>query len=333
LLPAVQAAREAARRAQCVNNLKQLGLALHNYHDVHNSFPMGSTRVWTTAYGGYYAGWATWSAHAMLLPYVEQTPLYNSANFLQICCFSEAVADAMNSTTYLTRVAGFLCPSDGEAGRSRINNYRGSTGSTVVRGDPAVNGLFSLSTNASNSTFGLRDVSDGSSNTVAFGESLVGVPGGGNRARGNGMSLSSTNDIVRTATGMTAADKPALVAAAIADCNTLWRTLTPASTWQQGMKDRGGWFWGIGERTFTLFNTVIPPNSKQAPWNHCYPGGCMSCVPNETSFSNAQSNHPGGCNFTMGDGSVRFIKETINMPTYWSLGSRNGGEVLSADSY
>ena len=83
----------------------------------------------------------------------------------------------------------------------------------------------------------------------------------------------------------------------------------------------------------TLFNTVIPPNSKQYPWGHCQLTGCKGCVPNEAQFDNATSNHPGGCNFTFGDGSVKFIKDTISMPTYWALGTRAYGEVISADSY
>ena len=91
--------------------------------------------------------------------------------------------------------------------------------------------------------------------------------------------------------------------------------------------------WALGERTYTLFNTVIPPNSKEDPWSLCKLGGCMGCGPSESQFINASSNHPGGCNFTFGDGSVKFIKDTINMQTYWALGTRAYGEVISADSY
>src|SRR5829696_980857 len=79
LLPAVQAAREAARRSQCVNNLKQMGLAMHNYHSVIGTFPMGNARAFEAP--GVVTDWGTFSAHAMLLPYVEQQALYNSCNF------------------------------------------------------------------------------------------------------------------------------------------------------------------------------------------------------------------------------------------------------------
>src|SRR5262249_6085402 len=130
LLPAVQAAREAARRAQCVNNMKQIGLALHNYHTSINTFPMGMSLAWVSQ-SGYYADWTDWSAHALLLGYLEQQPLYNAANFKQACCFADGIADSYNSTVYLTRISGFLCPSDGQAGVQNINSYFGSIGTTV----------------------------------------------------------------------------------------------------------------------------------------------------------------------------------------------------------
>ena len=146
LLPAVQAAREAARRMQCVNNLKQIGLALHNYHSTINTFPMGSSLGFSPSYervGN--GGWSDWSVHALLLPYLEQTPLYNAANFRFDAGLDDGTSGPINATVYLTRIAGFLCPSDGPAGATNINNYRGSIGTTVVQGDPSkqVSGLFS----------------------------------------------------------------------------------------------------------------------------------------------------------------------------------------------
>src|SRR4051794_6787856 len=183
LLPAVQAAREAARRAQCTNNLKQIGLALHNYHSANNNFPMGSSLQVSLAYGGY-SGWSNWSCHALLLPYLEQNPLYNAANFKINEGVEGGASDAINSTVTLSRVAGFLCPSDGPAGSKWTNSYRGSIGTTVVQGVPSkqVSGLFSMSSRknnygGANPTLGLNDCTDGSSNTIAFGEAMVGIEG------------------------------------------------------------------------------------------------------------------------------------------------------------
>jgi prepilin-type processing-associated H-X9-DG protein len=339
LLPAVQAAREAARRAQCVNNLKQIGLSLHNYHSSNNTFPMGSSLSFTPYYG--FDGWANWSCQALLLPYLEQAPMYNAANFKLDAGLDDPTSDAANSTIYLTRIAGFLCPSDGQAGVKNINSYRGSIGTTVVQGIPSlqVSGLFSMSSmrnayGGANPTLGINDTTDGTSNTIAFGEALVGIAGRGNAYRGNGMSVNakSAMNFSKDWDGQDVEQKPAAsFAAALAQCNDFWKTLPPGTTWGHGMKERGGWFWAIGNRTFTLFNTVLPPNSQ--PWSHCQMDNCPGCVPNEASFDNASSFHPGGANFAFADGSVKFLKSTISMPTYWALGTRAYGEVLSADSY
>jgi len=280
--------------------------------------------------------WTNWSAHALLLPYLEQTPLYNAANFSQSCCYADPVADSKNSTVYLTRIAGFLCPSDGQAGVSNINNYKASIGTTVVANWPPTNGMFSMSDyyGGSRPTFGLRDVTDGSSNTIAFGEMLVGVAGRGNAYRGNGINTGTRNAFGNATTGNDVQQKtPAALASALSDCNTFWRTAVPGTTNGKGMKEYIGELWALGERGYTLFNTVIPPNSKEYPWGLCKVIGGQGSAPGEAQFTKASSNHPGGCNFTFGDGSVKFVKDTINMQTYWALGTRAYGEVISADSY
>ena len=111
LLPAVQAAREAARRAQCTNNMKQLGLAMHNYHSANNCFPPGGTNASTSA-GQVAQGWGCWSAQSMMLPYMEQTTIYNAINF-NIVCESTVTDDDLVQTTGTTRsISAFLCPSN-----------------------------------------------------------------------------------------------------------------------------------------------------------------------------------------------------------------------------
>ena len=120
LLPAVQAAREAARRAQCVNNLKQIGLALHNYHSAIDTFPLGGVAAaLRPRRPATRTTWSSWSAHALLLPYMEQTAALQRDQ-LQLGALDgrECTARAtINSTVYNTKIASFLCPSDGNAGQ------------------------------------------------------------------------------------------------------------------------------------------------------------------------------------------------------------------------
>jgi prepilin-type N-terminal cleavage/methylation domain-containing protein/prepilin-type processing-associated H-X9-DG protein len=338
LLPAVQSAREAARRAQCINNLKQFGLALHNYHSSHNAFPMGQSIAWTTSYGyTYQEGWTDWSCHALLLGYLEQTPLYNAANFSQTCCFSGSQADAMNSTVYLTRISSFLCPSDAQAGIQNINSYFGSIGTTVAQGFHTVSGIFTLEDPYYHTPcppIGLNTVFDGASNTIMFGEALVSISGAGNGYRGNGINTGTNTDGFNSSgTGLDVQQKtPQALTDALNACNTFWAQCPPGTTNHNGMKEFRGQVWALGERFYTLFNTIIPPNSKSYPWSGCKLGSKGS-APNETQFINAQSYHPGGANFALTDGSVRFIKDSVNMNVYWALGTRNYGEVVSSDSY
>src|SRR5262249_44545847 len=128
---------EAARRAQCINNLKQIGLAMHNYHTAYGTFPMGvsaSKNSWNPANGCDPSGvvtWNGWSVHSMLLPYLEATPVFNAINF----AFDPLVCNSgnINSTSFRTVIPGFLCPSDPFSGKKTgyINNYCGSLGTTV----------------------------------------------------------------------------------------------------------------------------------------------------------------------------------------------------------
>lgn len=159
LLPAVQAAREAARRMQCSNNLKQLGLALHNYHDANKRFPFGSGGTTPPS------GSPGYSAVSLMLPYIEQTPLYNTIDFRR------PLNDALNTAARLQVVPAFLCPSDRPNPQPQSGgaiNYMGNKGSNHLWSDPNQSGIFPHFRSIK-----FSDITDGTSNTAAFSERLI----------------------------------------------------------------------------------------------------------------------------------------------------------------
>jgi prepilin-type N-terminal cleavage/methylation domain-containing protein/prepilin-type processing-associated H-X9-DG protein len=342
LLPAVQSAREAARRSQCTNNLKQIGLAMHNYHTSMGSFPLGGGYS-PTGYG-YNAGWGTWSAQAFMLGYLEQVPLYNSANFSWAVGMNRGFP--INSTVSSSILNVFICPSDGLSPMpinktavlscwqwsGETNNYLASLGTTTAYG-----GLNSTTTGPFTQgglVYGLQNITDGSSNTIAFGESLVGDASVQTVKWRDGPAFSQTS---ATGTGWGVADVSsapgsALYNAVIKDlqgCNVGLQTQNQATA---GLVNEKGFRWSQDDGGFGMFNTVVPPSSTQYPFAWCKYGQANSNA-SDGLYQNTSSNHPGGCNFLFCDGSVRFVKSSISMTTYWALGTKSNGEVLSSDSY
>ena len=196
LLPAVQAAREAARRAQCVNNLKQIGIAMHNYHSTHDVFPMGSSKQPFDGPASFASGaWDSWSGQALMLSFMEQSSIYNVCNFsLAPGQINSKLGYFVNSTAYNTVLNFFLCPSDGNASGANgyINNYAACVGTTTFHTWNAAgsNGMFAYQT-----AIGIRDATDGTSNTIAFAELIVNTPGTTVPARGKaagGAGVTST---------------------------------------------------------------------------------------------------------------------------------------------
>jgi prepilin-type N-terminal cleavage/methylation domain-containing protein/prepilin-type processing-associated H-X9-DG protein len=347
LLPAVQAAREAARRAQCVNNLKQLGLALHNYHSATNTFPPGGC---VTYGGGNNNLWGAWSPQSMLLPYLEQQAVYNSINFMWETQNNNAGTNT-NISAIATKINSFLCPSSPTVPANAQytssnqlngvtyflpgNNYFLSTGSSVMwRGDGGAgsnipNGLFAVG----GPGYNMRDVLDGTSNTVAAGEWRTGDFNDFQNSIQDFVGNSAYSDWQATSRdllspyGNMPLGGPG-VQTALNQCAQSWTSRT-GSFGTNGQRSWNGRHWAIGLYAYTLGNMVVPPNSS-------YPY-CEFWSTNSDwdagGFIGLTSYHSGGANVMMADGSVRFIKSSISWPALWAIGSRSQGDVVSADAY
>jgi len=331
LLPAVQAAREAARRTQCVNNMKQIGLALHNYHDVNNAFPMGAS---AGAYSlpGQYSAKQNFSCLAAMLPQLGEMPTYNAINFSWGCEDSSTVlCYKINFTGQSAKINAFCCPSDPNAGipdlnnTANTNNYYGCIGTTTLittnTGAATVAGIQTTGIFTWQGSYGINTVTDGTSNTIAFAECLV-----GNQSLVLGqkrIGLVSVTGIPSTSLLLDASSNPAGTVAAIAACDKAWNSKSGSIDRQRGEN------WAHGCNDMTLFNTIVTPNDKNDLWVNCSAtsSGALS------NFTNADSWHSGGINVLMTDGSVKFIKDSINQRTWWTLGTKSNGEVISADAY
>ena len=335
LLPAVQAAREAARRSQCINNLKQLGLAGANYADQQGTYPMNSS--WR--YCGYNYLSNCYGVFVPLLPYFEQGPLYASVN-TSLCAI-----DPDFQTLWGIGLNTLWCPSDGLVSQSltevgtngsplftgnvtiAFSSYAGSTGTWMISPSPpnlplygytnpyfdsdiaTMNGLLHI-----NSSYRLADITDGTSNTILFGERNRGI-------------------------------------------------LSPVPAAAGAISQQNNWhFWISGLRT--QFTSMFPINPQNKIANTTSPnisGVTGSATATAYVFA-ASSNHPGGANFAFADGSVHFLKDTIDtwaadstgnpigvsydtnagifnmvpgtrLGVYQALSTRAGGEVISADRY
>ncbi|AGA30999.1 DUF1559 domain-containing protein [Singulisphaera acidiphila] len=345
LLPAVQAAREAARRAQCVNNLKQIGLATHNYISVNNVFPLGDlypsgsnqtgvNGIKANGNSTYSYGWTL-----SIAPQMEQQAVFNAYNF----CFSFSDATgstATNSTVTYNQLASLLCPSENSSGRpqapyatlSYVGNI-GGPGAIRIFSGTIVSPTFKTGAFASgvspNNTIGVESVTDGLSNTAMFSERLTGVPDNAAVFR------SDTNNARRAMfqSGANATINSNDVTGAMAvlnGCKALPPTAKAVTSY------RNGQIWIIAHPWATVFNRynhLGTPNtiscdssSTVGTVNGAGQGGALATVP-------PTSNHSGGVNMALADGSVRFIKDSVALNSWWALGTRDGGEVISADAY
>jgi prepilin-type N-terminal cleavage/methylation domain-containing protein/prepilin-type processing-associated H-X9-DG protein len=306
LLPAVQAAREAARRSQCTNNLKQIALAVHTYVDIHGRFPIGRGTRPPQPYnlGSRY----NYSGFSMILPQMEQKPLFDSINF-----DLTATIQAGNSTALVTTINSFLCPSESQQVPTQWagTNYRFNEGSNVLYsyGEtdpgnlntmmPAPNGPF-----FPERSIRLSEVSDGLSTTAIASERLMGDFNQG--------VATQRRDIYN-------APSPPLPAT-LDEAYTRCEAMDITSLDSLGESNSGA-PWLDGFLHTAIYKHVAPPNKKS-----CYFRPVRLVM-------TASSNHPGGVNVAFGDGSVRFVKDTVDRYVWRSIGSMNGGEVVSMDAY
>ena len=316
LLPAVQAAREAARRSQCTNNMKQIGLAMHNYHATNNCFPWtsGSNYFVSTDSSMSPQEWCSPGALALLLPSMEQNSIYNSINFsFGVYPFYDKT-DPVQGTAIYTVIDSFLCPSD--TGRGR-NNYRSSNGTNYDwHSRPSGMGAEIRSGTSGNTARGISGIRDGTSNTIAFFER--------NRGDGDAGAYNPGDVYVGVAVG----GFPSFVIQSPGDQTYLnTSALQTCSAATGPTYDYGGWTWAGGEYSTTVGNFVLTPN-KQV--KDCSPWGIYGTG---YGFFSARSYHPGGINALMADGSVKFIKDTIAPLTWYSLATASGKEIISSDQF
>ena len=325
LLPAVQAAREAARRIQCVNNLKQLGLAVHNYESANGALPpqqvlkfSGSTVSWKSQ----------WGVTSRLLPFAEQGSLYNAINYIQ------KTTDPMNSTVVATAIPMLICPSEiqsqpfqstnsaGVTSKFGISNYGWCEGDWYVYGGPGV--IANRSAFGPNTSRTFAALSDGLSQTIfaaevkAYTRAYHDCAGGAVPPPGPASP--------------TASPDPATVLASIAAAPTSGCKLA------NGSPGGGHTHWCNGNTFYDGLTTALPPNMRA-------PAGPPELLDSDLvtededdggptySAITARSYHPGGVNSLFGDGSVRFIKNNVDWRIWRSVGTVAGGEVVSSESF
>jgi len=332
LLPAVQQARESARRSSCKNNIKQLGLALHNYESAFKVFPMTNAQNYQPNVQGF-------SAQARLLPYMEQTNLQNLLDFTQPAFtgpYNALVPNPQFVNAFATKIPVFLCPSDpaepvntetgtgfSYAGNNYMISYGSGTGLNYDERWPTDGIVYE------NSNVGFNKITDGASNTVFMSETVrstgadITLAAGTtppypyqytlNGSTGLNSTLQATQGIPVTGSPWTAGPNGMNFNPNLA---TVWPQLTGwRGAGSTALRGRGD-CWANAGACSSMTNGYITPNST-----------IPDIVTHFTGFFGPRSWHTGGANVLLGDGSVRFLGNSIDTRTQHSLHSRNGSDI------
>ncbi|MCY2994404.1 MAG: DUF1559 domain-containing protein [Planctomycetota bacterium] len=304
LLPAIQMAREAARRAECSNKLKQIGVAMHNFHSSHNHFPCGDPQKVCPTYPGVGAFLYRWSPLAMITPHMEQASIYNALNFdVPLYTFSgpnsgpgyNVHPDNVETVSHALKM--FLCPSDNERKIDDLygpTNYLSCWGSGMppwtVHTASATDGVFYADSHTR-----FADLLDGTSNTAMSSESTL-------WPSGTAGTLTSQNmrDVMVSFT-------------------TLPLDETKCSTLGSSVQTSRNGRWADGWPRYSGYDHYLAPNSPVPD--------CAVVSPMRALWKAARSRHPGGVNLLLCDGSLRFVSDSIDLQTWRALGSRNSGEA------
>jgi prepilin-type N-terminal cleavage/methylation domain-containing protein/prepilin-type processing-associated H-X9-DG protein len=322
LLPAVQQAREAARRSACKNNLKQFGLALHNYHDVYNQFPRANYETLATGNNSFWG----WSAHAMLLPYFEQANITSDLDFSLRP--NDSGAGNPNWQMIRRRIPVFLCPSD--QGPSSPN---GGGNSYVVSAGPSLywglglRGGVPLADQVGVFNFRARvriaDITDGTSNTIAASEQISAGNGSPDSILAESWGPGDFNTI--NMSFPTQAQMQTLATA----CKAHSDALSPTGSVHRRSGDiKEQIHWALGTGGQTVFNTVFNPNSTTPNCVAC--SGCWHT--DNLGVYTARSRHTGGVHVLLADGAVRFVSDNLDNTTWQRLGGRSDGQIASLDN-
>ncbi len=306
LLPAVQAAREAARRSSCSNNMKQINLALHNHHDTFGEFPV--MREMGNGHTGRQAGWIS------LLPFIEQDNLYD-----EITANHKGRVPWSGHAVWRSKIDAFICPSStngnrGHSGQVTSRNYMMCLGDVRRNRDGQMRNTRGVFQNRDN--LGFRDITDGTSNTISFSERI------------------SMTNAARVDTG-------AFVGSGAINSPNDCNSVAPGGIIPAGEGRIEDYRWNDGRASFSGFFAAAPPNAPSCKGRAATDGN----IHDGNTFPGASSLHPGGVMVGMADASVRFVPDTIdvgnqtatfsmNGPSQYgvwgAMGSRNGGEPVSA---